>query len=485
MRKNFLFLGVFLLAFSTNSLAESDQSIEYLKGQVSKYEGIVRTHLSQLNTCRDRCIRSCKAACPPEEPENPQSRQARQDCFAGCTQEKCDAGQCQAYKSGYDKYKGHLDDYKEQLGVAEKQAREEGDPDESVTGKINKAKKKTNTMAYLGVGTTAFLGYKAYKCCSATSCPMCAVWTGMAGLAGAQTLKMFKQRNKFNATELALCANNPNDLSCQSECQDNPQNPACDPDCTGGADDPPRCQSYCVQNPSECEPPPSCEEIVDCEPVITIVDPPEKPPKPVSPPPWCASGTGCFQGIDPLVANILDEYKPKNGWPPNMPNENIFDQEWLDEHMTPEQKQKVQKALAQVRSQNADYKDQAGLTDAEQGFSGESEAGAPAVDENGNPAPPSGTDAFTGSDRSSAGEEGGSSGSQRGGQTENLLAKQMQDMLKKFRNKNKPGANNLGGKSVNFGDDIVGVAEDNIFMMAHRRHRNLDEEKNIFIRKDL
>ena len=32
-------------------------------------------------------------------------------------------------------------------------------------------------------------------------------------------------------------------------------------------------------------------------------------------------------------------------------------------------------------------------------------------------------------------------------------------------------------KSVQLGDEIVGVAEDNIFMMVHRRHRALSADK--------
>ena len=59
----------------------------------------------------------------------------------------------------------------------------------------------------------------------------------------------------------------------------------------------------------------------------------------------------------------------------------------------------------------------------------------------------------------------------------NALAEQMKKMLKNFYGGDGSGNNPIAEKSVQFGDDIVGVPEDNIFMMVHRRHRSLDTRK--------
>ena len=491
IRKKFLFLGVALIAFSTSFSAESNQEIEVLKSRIAEYEGVVKTHLNRLNICREQCVANCKASCPYDDMGN---FQARQDCLAGCTNEKCDAGSCHSQKQSYDKWKETLDGYKSNLGVAEGQTREEGEADESATEKINRAKRKTNTMAYLGAAATSFLIYKAIACCSKSpACGMCWQWSGMAGLAGLQTKMMFEQRDDFGETERGLCSNDPSNPLCQSHCSQNPQDPACDSSCTGGADNPPHCQAYCVQNPHDCEPPPSCTETVPgqniCDPFLDIVDPkdpkiPPDPNEPPKPPPVCASGTDCFAGTDPLIPDIFKQIKPNNDWPDGMPKK-ILDEDWLDENISPKQKKKIDRMLANMRKQNKAYMDKAGLTDEELRASGAIEAGEASFSGERVSSVP-GANAFSGSKDSETSSYAGNEPSgvrKQAGAGKNLLAKQMQDMLKKFRDKNSGVKGSLKGKSVNFGDDIVGVAEDNIFMMAHRRHRNLDEDRNIFIRK--
>ena len=58
------------------------------------------------------------------------------------------------------------------------------------------------------------------------------------------------------------------------------------------------------------------------------------------------------------------------------------------------------------------------------------------------------------------------------------LARQMNQMLREFdtsRNGGGSGKDPFAGKSVDFGSDIVGPVEDNIFMMVHRSHRFLKD----------
>ena len=69
----------------------------------------------------------------------------------------------------------------------------------------------------------------------------------------------------------------------------------------------------------------------------------------------------------------------------------------------------------------------------------------------------------------------GAGGGGKGG-----LAKQMRNRLNRY-NKKPKGKKRPKPKSVSIGRDRVGTQADNIFMMVHRRHRDLDQKK-VFIR---
>ena len=99
----------------------------FLKSKISEYEGVVRTKLNILNTCRNQCTLNCSNACPFPNDDGtynvgggwtftPDAEQSpRENCLKNCTNAKCDAGECSAQRAEYDKYKGHLDSYKENL----------------------------------------------------------------------------------------------------------------------------------------------------------------------------------------------------------------------------------------------------------------------------------------------------------------------------------------------------------------------------------
>ena len=89
---------------------------------------------------------------------------------------------------------------------------------------------------------------------------------------------------------------------------------------------------------------------------------------------------------------------------------------------------------------------------------------------------------FTGGEAESAASddpgysEGGGARGKKGS-----LADQMKKMLKQLSGAEGGFGDPLAEKSVQFGSDIIGVVEDNIFMMVHRRHRSLDSD-NRFIK---
>ena len=350
----------------------------------------------------------------------------------------------------------------------EKQLGEKEGDNESVVKQIKRAKKKTNTMAYLGAATTAFLTYKAAACCSKTGCSMCPAWVTMAGLAALQTKNMFNQRDKFGATQMALCEQNSSEAACGS-------------DSPNGGDPLPDPPESCKTNPD-----------LECEKIVKIIEDDSKNKgnnnnQPGQLPGVCA-GSNCFTGSK-LTSKLLDVYKPdKKKWPHHvkkaLENGTPFDKQWLDENVPPQHKKHINKMLGNLRNQNKDYLAKAGIAGDGSDFgsdtlsdegAGASAASAGAANKDSN--------AFSGSkdSGSSSAYAGNESGRSLSGRKKNSLARQMEDMMKKLYG-GKGGGSALKEKSVSFGDDIVGVLEDNIFMMVHRRHRNLDEERKAFIR---
>ena len=462
INKNLLFFLSFLIVLPCYGENQEDsgnqgvqENINLLKSKVSEYEGIVNSKLNRLNSCRSSCVSQCRQTCISNDEDN------NEECQGQCTNERCDRTDCSGAKQKHTESKNHLDAYKEQLATAEKQFAAPKEDNQSVVKKIGKGKNKTNAMAFLGVATTAFLGYKAKTCCSQTPmCGMCAVWIGMTGLAGWQTIEMFNQRDKFHDTQTPFCEKNPSSKGCEPD---------------GG---PP-------------EMPPSCSDPAQkCGPLLTILDPPPgKSPKATPPPLPCADGSDCFTGGGPnsYLSKISPLYEPKRKWPGGR---NPFEgnQKWSYDQATPAQKKEINKVLGQLRNQNKAYMDEAGLTESEL-ESGDDEGVAIGDEDRATASSNNLAGTFTGGGDKNSGSsdytEGMAPPESGDARRKNKLAQQMKNMLKNFYgNKDGSGKNDLGKKSVSFGPETVGVVEDNIFMMVHRRHRALDDkgEQNFFIK---
>ena len=417
---------------------------------------------------------------------------------------KCDTGSCHTQKVNYDRHKELLDRFKEKLAelqdLKDKEAEEEGKnkPGEGIESPLKQVRKKKKDMglyAALGVGTTAFLTYKAVTCCSSTHCPMCGPYSAMAALAGTQTLKMFQKKNEFKATEQALCVKDPNNASrCLGDGDgDDDGDDGDDDDDTTDPPIPPIASPYCQDNPSHCEP------------IIPIVTPgpptcnPGDTDCPEEGPPTCKPGdTDCLTftlppGPDRDIAEELGQaFKPPGGWP-NGEDPFSKNKGFSYDQLTSEQKKHINELMGPMNKRNKGFLKQV------QSNAGSGSIGSNAASFGSDSSEGDSSEDFLGdpsgvSDKSLvAGFSGGKGGSGDrsidslsssdglpiGPKKKNSLAEQMKGMLKKFHGKGGgSGKDTLAKKSVQIGSDVVGVVEDNIFMMVHRRHRALDDQEH-------
>ena len=197
-----------------------------------------------------------------------------------------------------------------------------------------------------------------------------------------------------------------------------------------------------------------------------------------------------------LAKNLGKAFRPPGGWPHGDENPFLRNKGFSYDTLTPEQKQNIDKLMGQMNKRNQGFVKQAqlaggsGLVGGSAAFGDESD-GEDSLEDS--------EDSSLASDKSLiAGFSGGGDSGNRsidslslgdslpsGLKKKNSLAEQMKKMLKKFQGRGSGfGQDSLAKKSVQVGQDIVGVAEDNIFMMVHRRHRALDDKdhflKNAF-----
>ena len=479
--------------FSPLFLYASQQEIEELKNSVAEKEGIVSGMLNRLNQCRSTCKDQCRiriqSSCHNQcnDRDNSCISQCRNQIENECTDEKCDSQSCHVQKENYDRHKWLLDSFKEKLaelqGLKDKEAEEEGEkkPGEGIESPLKQVRKKKKDMglyAALGVGTTAFLTYKAVTCCSSSpACSMCGPYSAMAALAGTQTLKMFQKKNEFEDTEQALCVKDPNNAnSClgDGESEKGGENIKVGDDDTP---DPPIASPYCQDNPSHCEP------------IIPIVTP--GPSTTCSPGDTDCLGTLIPPGPDKDIAKELGKaFKPPGGWP-NGEDPFSKNKGFSYDQLTPEQKKHIDALMGPMNKQNKGFLKQvqsnagSGSIGSNASSGSDSSEGDSSEDFLGDPSGASDKSLVAGF----SGKEGGSGdrsidslslsdGLPIGPKKKNSLAEQMKDMLKKFHGKGGSGKDTLAKKSVQIGSDVVGVVEDNIFMMVHRRHRALDDQEH-------
>ena len=288
---------------------------------------------------------------------------------------------------------------------------------EALISQLEREKKTTQQLMVLGALGTSYLAKKTYSCCAAT--PMC-VWCIPGVIATGMAFS--ETRDMYKQT--SKIKETIRDL----------RNPG-----KGGNEPEPAWEHEgCAQ---------------DCLTVLQLAEDDNNES--------AFTGGGNSDILPEVLEKIVDK-KYKKGESPFEQYKNLS-----YDNLSPDQKKQYDNLIKDLAAQSEKYVDELGLNE-------EEIEGAKAELKKNNES------AFTGGEYSSPMNKGKRLINNIKRKRPNL-AKQMQHLLKNYY-ANKNPAKKIGiSKTTNFGSDTVGVVEDNIFMMAHRRHRSLDSE-NLFIK---
>ena len=420
-----LYLGICVLIsplFSTASPSE----IDLLKDQISKHEKFVADDLKKLESCRKSCVEKCEGSCKSSSCQ--------------CTADKCDSGECLSQKEKHDREEQTLNNFKTSLAELEGQkdagnGLTEGSDNESPLNQVRKEKNDQGLYGILGAGTTAYLGYKAKQAC--TGCgfggcgPSCPLYLGLTAAAFAQTMEIFNKVDDLNRIERAMCDDQAVAAGvCGRETALSPKVPPW--------------SDYCQDNPGICN-----------SPIMEMFPTDRENP--------CGEN-GCWPGTA-VPKEVVEAIVPE-GLPDNI--NSLGNPGFSYEQLTNAQKKQVNKMMEPINRRNKVFLTAAMGKDADD----EVEEEAENIDDTA-----SGKDmltSFTGKDDSRLIAAEPVEEISRIGKKKDSLTNQMQEMLKKFYGGGS-SEDSEKEKSVQIGSDVVGVVEDNIFMMIHRRHRILDK----------
>ena len=474
-----LFGTTFISWADTDERTRTQQEIERVSGymteknvdQVSNtnnninHGAEIQSARRDLDRCRERrCGRNCRQnkdeeVCEREEP---------------IPTEECDRSYCSTEKKQLEK----LIQAKKEID-ASKEALKEGENEHAGNSSIAQVRNKKKNMGLykmLGVGTTAFLGYKtktACACCkgctgSCSCCTMCPIYGVMTGLAGYQTLKMFDKKDDLQKTEDDICI-------AKGMCQTG----------AGGGKKEEEEEEFCPKP----VPKHICGQMQDnfkllntvknddCSPNDPDCDPTDTNPAKL-PPGLGDDGTN-ITGITDISEMLGDTFKPEEGWPEGV---NPFSDsgQFNYNELPKDKKKKIDDMLSGLNKQKQDFMSQNGLGGLDSDSDSDSDSDNQGLfGASGSGANKGVSAAFKGGEddgsRFLSGLTGNSGSRPR---KSSSLAEQMQNMLKKMREgKNKDEFGFLGDQSVKIGRDNVGAREDNIFHMVHRMNRKLDGEK--------
>ena len=408
------------------------EKAQKVRMDITRIRGQLRNLETSLQNCKTSCVRSCEDNCyrPCEEDFSADCGKA---CAAKCTEPQCEATKCSGFKQKHD-------NHKQKLADAEAALRELGDKDEDtgddVVAKVKATSKKTNALAIVALTTTVGLGYTCHSyeaCCNPWSGYCCKMAYGlfcpMTALAGIQTAQMFKKKRQLDKTacdmmEAGTCGND-GDGDKDDDKDDDDDEKEEDPD--------PELSEVCSDK--------------NCEPVMSVVNP--------------DTMSDAFIGGDTFFKNLKQALKLKKN---PFKDYKKFDYNKL----TKKQKKAIQKVMGPINEKNKAFL-------AKHGIDLEEDSSSVVADGSGL----SGT--FTGGESNSHHLMAQADSESTGLKKKNPFTDKMKKMWGNFYGKG-GGKDFLSDKSVQIGDDLVGVSEDNIFKMASRRHRAMDRE-NYFIKK--
>lgn len=317
---------------------------------------------------------------------------------------------------------------------------------ESALTEVQKERRRQRLYATVAAAGTVALTYKATQECGGSGgmSPTCYIYIGLATMAGMQTVKMWNKERELGDTEKGLCDFNPSNSACNGygDPKNNPDNnPGNNP-----------------KNPTP--PPPGAKQNPRLYTRLT-------PPLNNSQNTFCTPGEiGCSNIAYPWPPSddkIREMIEGETGVPdPDGKKGDGFSYETLN----PKEKADVDSFLKKMNDEGMNYLQEQGIDVDE-------------IDE-------SKKNTLLGSAPSTSGSFSGGGSKGRSLASSPLpvvrkkkklaLSDEMSGMLKKFQNSLAGGGanNDFSKKSVQVGSDVVGVREDNIFMMVHRRHRALD-----------
>ena len=388
-----------------------------------------------------------------------------------CESQPCD---CVALEHNFSNAKDSLEASKRHLATVQNIATKKSGSNSTVEV-LEEKENDMKVLGYFGAAATMYLGYEAVAACSNPEpsskwlCPGLVVATGLASW---QTIEIFKggkeaKKQRCELTGENNCTpvdpepiriNTPDTHGLELEC---PLKPDCpDTEATVAPSPDPNTSNTpsTPDNGTDWEGPDhrtgnpcigsQCDETDDDK---------LPPPKPDS----------TLQGMPP---NVAPQLEPPGGWPGG---KNPFDEHTNlnPKKIPPKVKKQIDKMMNQFKKKHQAYLDK-NLSGG--GANGEGEGGDSTLVES-----PSTTGAFTGGEVAQAGGGAAPDGSldQVGskGRDKSGLAGQIKKMMDSIYGKGGSGKDPHAGKSTTLGSEKVGVMEDNIFLMAHRRHRALDQ----------
>ncbi len=439
-------------------------AIDKAREDLAEKKKLVSGMLEKLTSCRNRCQKQCLEDRRAREEDGGANQPASPECSFAL----CDTGECQATKDEYNRHKKLADQSQQELDDLEKSVKMQQESSKSPLSQVHKKRKNMGAFTAVGAATTAFLGYKTVTCCSSPGCResgWCWIWGGMTAAAGVQTGLMANKKKQLKNTESAMCVKKPGSSECIDDGEPEPN----------------------MMDTSECKKHPSHCKIMaksfgwDCDPGDESC-PSNNPPTPTTPAP----------GMDPRLTTAFTAMAREEGrtWPPKGMRP-FASTTGLIKDLSPKEQEHVDEVLAPLHKSNAAYLAKKGIKIPSQKNAGQLSSGLgvdlaggeddlEAVEDLGADMSAS---QFSGGEASLAGSSGGP-GLKRAiaKKKPNSLADQMKQLLGNLRG-NKKTVTSPAEKSVQLGNDIVGVAEDNIFMMAHRRHRSLAGDGRFIARR--
>ena len=485
-----LILGVYLAIPYANAIPGNfdNEEPDYYRGATKASQGIVdsenaraeeegrdsratqsgstdsRVNMKAEVDSRKRQWRACVRTCIADSPN-------QQDKHIRCESKP----RCLALKKEYQDAQRIMDNTNAALKANADQA--EDSEDAGVNTQLGNQKKRNSALAWVGAGTTAFLGYKTNACfssCSFGACGGCFALAGLTATAGLQTIKMFDKSRGIGDTQEDISGNKD---TADRFCVPNPVE-----------DDPEFCQgdrlSFCMSlacSSSDTTTPPEAGQT----PRVTAGGPGDSgTPGPMNPyQPGVDDSTTSLPpdfSTDAFIANLGKKFEPKGGWPAETggnPFKKAAEDGFSYEKLSDEQKAEINKAMKGFNQRKKAFMAKHGLLNdkkskdklakkediPQESFdvaADFSEIIEEASDPNGD----------TGNSRG----RGRSSKSKKPPNTADKIQAMLMQMSRKPTSKKAP-------RSVVLKNEKVGVREDNIFLMVHRMNRRLDEEDKYFI----